>query len=429
MSLTTKFAGYRVAFAIFLILFMTMGTIASLSVYLAPITLETDLTLPEVMLSFSIATMVAAITGLFAPTIIAKVTPKWALMAGTILMGLFGIACSFTQDIWPMYIGCFLAGLAVAIGTNAAAGALIGQWFIDKRVHVTGIVFGGCAFGGAVFSFISGFLIEGFGFRFAFICLAIPVLVIGILTNLFLVRSPEQLGQKALGWEKEDEMNAIAAAAGQNLQGLDSKEARRTGSYWMIFLGLLLTSTGATIIQINLSAFLITAQEYAVSQASTLASIGMVVASLLMIGTGFILSKLKVKPFLFIAFAGVIAANLIFALVPQVPFALALTAAVLSMFVSPVIGPMAATFSMDSFGNKDFGKIMGFMIAAVTVGSVFTPLLTSAILRAFDNYALLFFIAVALCLLAMVLLLTGLSTAPMVKARKALEARKAVEGE
>jgi MFS family permease len=406
-------------------MFMTKGSAGTLGVFLVPIANETGLALPQLMVAVSITTAASAVTALIAPTIIARISPKWALRAGTVLMALNFALASFTQTVWPLYIGTLLSGIAVAIGTNAAAGALIGQWFIDKRTHITGLVFGGTTFGAALFTIISGILIEASGFRLAYIVMAVAVLVVGILVNLLLIRTPEQLGQKPLGWEKEEEMKAAATNVGQNLEGLTAREARRTPSYWLMFLALALFGGGSVLFAMNINTFVVTMHGYSVSQGSYLASISMVGAALLAMGTGMILARLKLRPFICVCVGGMIAANLIFAFAPTLPFALGAVAVIFSVFCNPILGPLIATYCMDGFGNREFGKIMGFMIAAVMVGSVIAPLLSSFLLKITGSFVPMYIAAIVLVLLATTLLLTALGASPFAKAQKIIAAQKA----
>ena len=62
-------------------------------------------------------------------------------------------------------------------------------------------------------------------------------MAIGMLAVIFLIREPEKMGQKPLGWDKADE---AAANVVQELPGVTRQEAIKTASFWFFAAALLL---------------------------------------------------------------------------------------------------------------------------------------------------------------------------------------------
>lgn len=415
----TKFSGYKVALACFIILFMHNGSLATVAVFLGPIAAETGLPITQIMLMITFATVTGAIAGMIAPTIISKATPRWTLLISSLMLAAhFAIYSLTTTSVVTLYVAATIGGFAMALGTQACIGTILGQWFIEKRAHVTGIVFGGSSFGGAAWQFVAGLLIQNYGFRTAYIAMGAALLVITVITNLLLVRSPEQLGQKPLGWENAEALNAAAMAGGESVSGLSAKQARKTAAYWVIFLALILNAMSINAVANYLNVFL-GELGYTTVQSSTISSVRMIASALITMATGAILIKLKMKPFIIVMLSSMVAALLIFAFVPNPSFVLVIIAVMLSVLSSPSGGSLVGSFCTEAFGDRDYGQIMGSMIATVYIGGAFIPVLTSVLMGAGGGYNTLFALMAAITVIAMIMLVTGISMSPYAKEKKA----------
>ena len=137
------------------------------------------------------------------------------------------------QSLIFMYIAGGLASFAITFGTHAVCSSVIAEWFVEKRAQVTGMVLSGAGLGAAAWVFLAGQLFKVTDYKNCYRIFSCLVLVIGLLAVLLLIKSPEQMGQKPLGWEK------AAAGETEELPGVSYKEAVKSGSFKVLILALL----------------------------------------------------------------------------------------------------------------------------------------------------------------------------------------------
>lgn len=418
MKNQTKFYGYHVVAACFVILFMHVGALGTLSVFLGPLSESTGIPITQVMMMGIFMTASAVIMGVIAPSLIAKISAKRALLISSLLFGLQYFIYSLTTGaVLTLYIGAAVGGIALAMGTQACVGTLLGQWFIEKRAEMTGIVFGGAGFGQAAWHLLSGVLIENFGVRTSNIILAGLITLLPIAVNLLFVRTPEAVGQKPLGWEREAELQTATAMTGQELEGMSAQAARKTSSFWIIFFALLLNALAVSCFSSYVNIFL-TDYGYSTVQASGFTSFRGICSAVSVMASGVILAKLKIKPYTIVMLGCTAAAAAMFAFVPAMAPTMVILVMILSTVASPSGTALVGSYCTAAFGNKDYGKIMGLMMTTGFIGGIISPVLASMILNAGGNYRQLFEVLVFTSVIAAAGLIVGISASPYARQRK-----------
>jgi len=101
---------------------------------------------------------------------------------------------AFAENILVFYLGGMLLGVGLAFTTTTMASSIIRRWFKKNIGKYTGIVFAANGIGGAVAAQIVSPLIneEGnpFGYRKAYIVVAIILLVVGIIVVALIQAKP-----------------------------------------------------------------------------------------------------------------------------------------------------------------------------------------------------------------------------------------------
>jgi MFS family permease len=128
------------------------------------------------------------------------------LFNGLAALGLFGM--SFVRELWQVYL-CFgvMAGLGIAFAEFIPITTVINNWFIHRRSMAMGFLFSAGGLGGFLLPPLISRLISGFGWRWAWVCLAGLHFLLTVLIGGLLIRGrPEELGQEP------DGLNAISVA-------------------------------------------------------------------------------------------------------------------------------------------------------------------------------------------------------------------------
>lgn len=200
------------------------------------------------------------------------------ITVGAVVGGFLGIAAGRLSDrygpriVVPSF--AFVAGLGYMLlsqvhsplelylfyGVLAAAGIAAGyspilstipRWFEEKRGLALGIVVSGIGLGTMIILPLASHLISLYGWRTAYICIAIMIWVLVIPCSLLLRRNPEEMGLQAYGKSEVTqgkENNAIPE------EGFTLRQALRTAPLWTLFFTFGLYAFGLGMVMFHLVA-------------------------------------------------------------------------------------------------------------------------------------------------------------------------------
>lgn len=406
--LKDKFPGYKVAFGCFLIMFIHLGVLGSIGVFIPSIAKELSIPMSSISLVVTFATSSAFICSLFATQFIAKVTAKRAMYFATVVCAFHYVIFGFTQNVWFIYLGGTLAGAVMGFGTNVAAASVIAEWFIDRRSTVVGLVFGGAGFGSSVAMFFSGILIENFGWRSAYFILATVILVFGILANFLFIKSPQELNEKPLGWEKQlDNENNKQATVG----GVSFAEARKSSTFYMWWTAILLIAMLIT----GYTSFAPTFwQEAGMThlQSSNYISLLSLMGAISVMVSGALAEKFGVKFFVLYNTVAFTAGTVLLVMFPNSGTVITLITIVLVAVAYPSSNSLPATITASGFGNLEYGKIMAQLSTAGYLGKALLPIILGQVHKITGSLSLGFVILSVFSIIGLLLFLTGYKLAP-----------------
>ncbi len=222
--------------ALTLVMFGFYGTQLSFSVFLKPMLEEFGWT--RAMASGAMSTT-AAIAGVLS-VIMGRLTDKYGarrLVAISALLGGTGyLLMSRASSLWQLYlyfgviVGICMAGCWTPVMTT------ISRSFAEKRVLALSITMCGITLGGMLLVPLSAFVITGYGWRHAYIVLAIIVLISAIPAVILLRRgSPQGTGLLSRGTTNADKVEDRLETLVQPRQWATT-EAIKTVPFWMLMV-------------------------------------------------------------------------------------------------------------------------------------------------------------------------------------------------
>jgi MFS family permease len=273
---------------------------------------------------------------------------------------------------------------ALGLGTTHVAFArVIASWFDRQRGLALGVALAGVGVGGVVLPVLCQWLIGSFGWRLAYVGLALLIILVTLPIMALTIRNtPAQLGLAPDG----DAPGSERARASDELSSLGATfpEARRERIYWQMLLTFLLVGISLQAMMLHLVPLLrergVGADAAAMAQSTIFA--GLLVGRLV---TGWLMDRY---------FAPRVA--LAFLLAPIVGIAmLALGANGASAFVAAALIGVAAGAEVDViayltsryFGMRQYSRIYGTFYSLYSLGGGIGPLLTATAVERSGGYA------------------------------------------
>ena len=145
----------------------------------------------------------ACVANLFwAGPLLEKLDLRIILTTAVALVGVALLIMSNAQSIMWFYVAGVLMGLGNAWLLWLIVPVVVGRWFKKRRGTLIGIGMACTSISGTLLSPVFSSVIEGAGWRSAYLYQAILVLVVCLPLSIFVVRSrPEDKGLKPLGWD------------------------------------------------------------------------------------------------------------------------------------------------------------------------------------------------------------------------------------
>ena len=394
-------------------LFANMGMNSVFTIFLASFMAEwPDSSVATIALAATFGCAMAFICStFFTGPLLKKLPPRviFLLCGGlaVIYCGLYYAASS----VGMLIIAGLFGGMVLSFGVHAMGVAAITPYFADygkKLSVIIGVVLASAALGAAVFSFVPGYLIPVMGWRNVFLVIGTAVTLCDILAFLIIPKTPSA--------DASAKNTADPSAA---LPGLSMKQALRTPSFWLVFIGILLMP----IMYQGLCTYMPTFLQVcgmSTETASSMQGIMQLVGIIFILAGGALVNKIGVKGLILFAALPLAAGCLLFALVfpssPAVPLAvicsvLCVSGGVITNVCSAVTPVLFGARSMNQINSIYSGGAFwgGAALASQVVGRVVT---------ATESYPYGFITAAAAGVIGMFILFAALAANPMKKLEK-----------
>lgn len=168
------------------------GCLALTSIFMRPLEAQFGWSRAETSLAYAIASAGMALGGLGWGWASDRMRMSTLLAVGGAGMVLPVLAMSALQSLWQLYLAnAILASFGFAV-LYAPLLAATGEWFEARRGLAVGVVTAGGALGQGLLPFSANFLIDALGWRTAYACLALMMLV-ALAIALPLIRRPDRV--------------------------------------------------------------------------------------------------------------------------------------------------------------------------------------------------------------------------------------------
>jgi MFS family permease len=184
--------------------------------------------------AFSISSVVQGLLSPAVGMLVDRWRPRRVMLIGALVLGGACMLSSRIDSLWSLYL---MVGVLAATGACAVSwvptGALIAQWFSERRGSVMGLAFSGMGAGVLGVGPLAQWLIAGYGWRVAYLVLGIGTLAVLVpLVGLVLRDAPERPAPAS---------PAAGREPGPGRKGREVGDALRTRAFWALFFAYMCT--------------------------------------------------------------------------------------------------------------------------------------------------------------------------------------------
>ena len=188
--------GWVMVMVVFVLSGLAFGSMASISVFLKPVSLEFGWSRGQTSFAYTVASFASAAFGVIWGQVADKYGTKWFGCIGAICMSLVLFALSSLDSIIEFYLLYFLFGAVGCALLFSPLYANVGFWFRENPGLALGLAASGGAIGQAFIPHLSGILIENSGWKSAYIDLAIIYILIALPISFLIQESPWRISAR-----------------------------------------------------------------------------------------------------------------------------------------------------------------------------------------------------------------------------------------
>jgi MFS family permease len=371
--------GWRVVAGSFGVMFAAFGCTYCFSAFFTPLQDAFGASRASLSWFFSIAVFLYFVLGAVSGPLADRLGPRGMTLIGVVVLGLGFLLASRAEALWHIQVGY---GLGVGIGVGFAYVPAIGavqRWFARRRGFASGLAVSGIGVGTLVMPKVAEWLIQGMGWRGAFLMLGLFAILGGGLAAFFIDGSPERHGFLPDGGV------AAANAASPPSQGMTLGETVRSRAFRFFYAACFFVSIGLFIPFVHLVPY---AQDQGIPYATavtlfTLVGVGSTVGRFAL---GGVADRLGRKRSLALMYLGV-AAMMGWWLISREAWQIAAFALIYGTFYGGFVA-LAPALLVDYFGPRNASGIIGFAYTGVAVGTLIGPSLAGYAFDVTQSYAL-----------------------------------------
>lgn len=368
---------WAVVAACFMMVFVCLGFCSSnKSLYLGAITEALGIKRSLFSLNDSFRYIASAIINLYFGKLVQRFGTRKLILFGFVALIASMLVYTCATTIFVFYIGGCLLGVGLAFTTTAMISVVIKRWCPTNTGTVLGVVMAANGLGGALAAQIISPLIyeEGnpFGYRKAYMLAAVIVAATGIIVVSIIRDLPKDA-------KDSPEVSHKKKPRGSGWIGVEFREAIRLPYFVPSALGIFLT--GLVLSGINgISGTQLKDMGLSTGFVALVLSCHSVALTVFKFLAGVCYDKKGLRTMLTICDLTGVVVMVMLALVTNTPLgmALALLWGVFSALALPMETIGVSLVACDLFGNKDFDKMVGIMLALNYLGyAVGNPLVNA----------------------------------------------------
>ena len=315
--------------------------------------------------------LLAGIFSLLIGFLISRSGSKRFMIAGTLILGGGLVYYSFATNASDVYVSHSLLGLSLGLVGVMIQTVLISNWFRRRRGLAMGIVLTGTSFGGVLIPIVATPLISSYGWRTAIQLLSLLVWLVllpGII--IFVKDKVQDIGQNFDG----DDVEFKASEENVPTEGSTLSEALRSPLFWMIGLCAILIFYPIFTISQQFNLYL----QNNVGVSKELAATAQSILFVTSVGGKFVFGWLCDR----FPTRQVITVCCLVMFLSTIMLVGFISPATIFVFLIPFGLGYGGTFvliqllTVESFGLKDIGKILGAITLIETTGGFLGSLIT-----------------------------------------------------
>jgi OFA family oxalate/formate antiporter-like MFS transporter len=369
--------GWVVVLCAFTLMFVGFGAAYSFAAFFRAFESEFGASRAHVSLVFSLCAFLYFLLGAPGGMLADRYGTRNVALAGIAFLAAGLAAASYANSVTVLY-ATYSIGLGIGIGlTYVPSVGAVQPWFEKRRVLASGIAVSGIGAGNLLVPPLAAAWIEAYGWRGAYLLLAVCTLVLGGAAAAAIRNRPAGQARAADGYEL--------------------REAFRTRNFWVLYATLALSGFGCFVPLVHIGPYAMDAghpESFAVLLVS-LIGLGSLVGRF---GVGSIADRFGRMRSLALMYFGMAAMLLMWWASTG-----ALALSMMAVGFGIAYGGFVATFPtvvMDLFGARSVSGIIGCIYTAAGVGTLFGPPVAGAAYDATGSYSLPILGAAALALIA-----------------------------
>lgn len=359
--------GWLIVFVVVLTQAMSIGILNySYGLMVVPLAEEFDASRSSMMLGMTGMMMVSGIISPLLGAQLDKRSVRSMMLIGALFMGTGLICLSFVQAVWQFIIifVVFFSFSIFSLGSPTSS-TLVTRWFHRYRGRALGMTALGMSLGGFVLPIVTQLLIEGFGWRMAFLMLGLLVLLFTFPMLLLLIKnSPAEKGLLIDGDVREAGSIEVASAetdtATVNEVHYSTATLLGQRSFWLMGVAMGLSFLVYSAMTTNFALFAI-GQGIEPIRAAQLVSLLAICGMLGKILFGYAADRVNLKFGLWGAQLLMVAGLLLLTLSATLSFQIMMAAAVVLGLAAGGLAPVMGAMLAKVFGTANYGRVMGNM--------------------------------------------------------------------
>ena len=375
--------GWVVVAAAFTLMMVGFGAAYSFAAFFGALEKEFGASRGDIALVFSMGASLWFLSGAPAGVLADRYGVRGVALAGVACLAAALWVASRAQSLGVLY-ATYSIGLGLGVGlTYVPSIGAVQPWFRENRAFASGLAVAGIGAGNIAGPLLAEWWISLFGWRGAYVALAVFVAVLGGLTTAVIRQKDRH-------------------APSRPLEGVPLRAAVRTAPFALLFASLTFSCIGLFVPMVHLGPFAVDAG-YSAAQ-------GVALVSLIGVGSlagrftiGAPADRLGRLPSLAAMYAGLATMFLVWWLASAY-WVLALFALVFGACYGAYVA-LLPTIVMDLYGARSLSSIIGCLYTGCGIGTLLGPWLAGAAFDAFGSYQLpmlagaAFSLAAAACIL------------------------------
>jgi len=398
------FYGWYVAIACGLGLACGLASVitATFSIFLGPLRAEFGWTPSQTFTGLLLVTAAVTVAAPFIGSLVDRFGAKRMILTGFLMEGAVIASFATQTESLPAFYARYIALAILGLGTTHVAFArVISVWFDRRRGLALGLALAGLGVGGIIWPLLSQWAITEYGWRTAYVIVALAVATVGILSIGLVVReSPD-----AMGLRPDGEEAPAAAAGGASTAiahtGFTLAQTMRQGHFWLMLAAFLFIGLAVQSLILHLVPMLVLRDvaPMRAAQAQSLVAAALIVGR---VAAGMLMDRFF-APRVAIAFlVGPIVGIIL----------LASGASGTGAFLAGMLTGLAAGAEVDVtaflasryFGLKYFSRTYAWFYSAYSAGAGIGPLLTAQAVERFGDYTGILYLHAGLLIVAALML-------------------------